>query len=422
MTAFDPHALRRQFPALTAIHGERPLHFFDSPGGTQVPERVIDAVSRYYRRANANSGGAFATSRETDQTVTQARAEMADLLNAAEADTILFGPNMTTLTFHLARSLGDTIHRGDEIIVTDLDHDANVTPWTDLAAQGAAIRCVPIRHEDCTLDIDALGRALTPRTRLVAVTYASNAVGSLVDVRRVTRMAQAAGAMVFVDAVQYAPHGPVDVQEIGCDFLACSAYKFFGPHVGILYGRRERLQELRPHKVAPAPDSLPYRWETGTQNHEGLAGVSAAVQYLHAIGEAYGAPYLAAHGARGHSGRRLVLKAGMQAILEYEQTLSRRFLERFAELDGARLYGISDPRRLEERLPTFAFTWPLKSPAQTAAWLAAQNIAVWSGNYYALRLMEALDLQSSGGAVRVGLCHYNTLDEVDALFDALHAC
>ncbi|HLK61468.1 MAG TPA: cysteine desulfurase-like protein, partial [Chthonomonadaceae bacterium] len=285
---FDADVVRRQFPQMSPPDGSPPPIFFDNPGGTQVPLEVIEAVSNYYRYANANTGGDFATSRRTDRVLTEARQAMAAFLNAPDPRTIVFGANMTTLTFHLARSVADTIRPGDEIILTYLDHDANITPWVDLQAVGAVIKFVDINRADCTLNMDAYRAALSERTKLVAITHASNALGTIPDVATITRMAHAVGAQVFVDAVQYAPHGPIDVQALDCDFLACSAYKFYGPHVGVLYGKVEHLERLVPHKVRPARDVIPYRWETGTLNHEGLAGVLAAVNYLQNIGERFG--------------------------------------------------------------------------------------------------------------------------------------
>jgi cysteine desulfurase family protein (TIGR01976 family) len=413
--------LRAQFPSLSLDFGGRRPIFFDSPGGTQVSQRVIDAVTRYYSEQNANGGGAFETSRRTDAVVLGARQAMADLLNAPEPETILFGPNMTTLTFHLARSIAKTIQPGDEIVVTNLDHDANVTPWTDLEAVGATVKVADIHPEDGTLHMDALRRALSPRTRLVAVTAASNALGTIPDVAEVVRLAHSVGAWAYVDAVQYVPHGPVDVQALDCDFLACSAYKFFGPHVGIVYGKREILESLRPHKVRPAKDVLPYRWETGTPNHEGMAGTAAAVDYLAHVGEINGAPFIADYSAQGFSGRRLTLKTAMRAILEHEKGLSAHLIRGLQQVEGVRIYGLTDLARLDERVPTVAFTWPRLSPRATAEYLARFGICCWSGNYYALRLMERLGLEADGGAVRIGLVHFDTTDEIDTLIEALQA-
>lgn len=418
---FDPLPLRARFPSLSLMLDARPAVFFDNPGGTQVPESVIDAVSSYYKSANANVGGAFATSRRTDAVVAKARAAAADLLNAPGPETIVFGPSMTALTFHLARSLAETIQPGDEVVVTALDHDANVAPWADLEAAGAKLRVVPVHLADGTLDIDCLASALSPRTRLVAVTHASNAVGTVPDVAQITQRAHEFGALVFVDAVQYAPHGPIDVQKLGCDFLACSPYKFFGPHAGILYGKAEHLERLTPHKVKPSKDSIPYRWELGTLNHEGLAGVTAAIAYLERIGTLYGSPFQAGYEALGYTGRRLTLKTAMAAVRAYEQTLSQHLLTGLQSLPDIKIYGLTDPARLDERLPTVAFTWPRLTPRETAEYLAAHGICVWSGNYYALRLMEALGLEGCGGAVRVGLAHYNTTQEIDRMVAALQS-
>lgn len=415
--SFDTAPLRAQFPALEVSAEGRRQIFFDSPGGTQVPERVIEAVANYYRERNANTGGAFATSRRTDETLAGGRAAMAAMLNAASPDEIVFGANMTTLTFHLARSVADSLRPGDEIVVTNLDHDANVTPWTELESAGAVIRSVDFRPEDCHLPLEAFAEALSPRTRLVAVTHASNAVGTVPDVASVVRLAHAHNALVYVDAVQYAPHGPIDVQALDCDFLVCSAYKFFGPHLGVLYGKAQHLRELVPHKVRPASNALPNRWETGTQNHEGIAGAEAAVDYLADIGVRFGALYQSA--TAGYTGRRQTLKAAMHAIRSYEQKLTRALLAGLGRFPDIRIYGPADPNSVEDRLPTIAFTWPRLSPAATAASLAESGICCWSGNYYALRLMERLGLEQRGGAVRIGLTHCNTPEELETLFQAL---
>ena len=419
LPVFDVAAARRQFQSLAQTWNGLPATFFDNPGGTQVPDVVIEAVARYYREQNANVGGAFATSKRTDDVVTRARQDMADLLNASTPHEIVFGANMTTLTFHLARSLADTIQSGDEIVITNLDHDANVTPWTDLQAQGAVIKVVDIDPNDCTLPLENVRAALSKRTRLVAITHASNAVGTIPDVAAIIEMAHHAGALVFVDAVQYAPHGPLDVQALDCDFLACSAYKFFGPHVGILYGKAHLLETLKPHKVRPSKNAIPYRWETGTLNHEGLAGVSAAVNYLATLSvtaQSGETPSPSGHKHRRHD----TLAYAMQGVKDYEQTLCRRLLSGLQEFDDLTIYGLNDPARLNERVPTVAFTWPRLSPRATSEHLAHSGIAAWSGNYYALRLMERLGLEAEGGAVRIGLAHYNTPEEVDRLIAALH--
>ncbi len=407
---FDASSLRRQFPALNCLRDGRPAVFLDGPGGTQVPQRVIDAVVAYLSTCNANHGGAFATSQESDRILDAAHAAVADLLNAPSPDEVVFGPNMTTLTFHLSRAIGRTLRPGDEVLVTRLDHDANVTPWA-LAARdaGATLRTCDVHPEDCTLDMDDLRRQLSPRTRLVALGCASNAVGTVNDVKTAARWAHEVGARVFLDAVHYAPHGPIDVQEWDCDFLACSAYKFFGPHVGALWGRRELLEELPAYKVRPAPETPPGRWMTGTQNHEGLAGVVAAVDYLREIGAA-AAP---AADARGR------LRAAMTAIRSYEAGLGRRLLAALAERPRFRVWGITDPDRLGARVPTVALTMSDRPAERLAEHLAARHIYAWHGNLYALSLAERLGLEGHGGFLRLGLVHYNTAAEVDRLVAAL---
>ena len=418
-TVFDPTPLRAQFPALMQPQGGVTPIFLDNPGGTQVPERVIEAVSRYYREQNANVGGAFLTSHRTDSVMAEGRQAMADLLGAPSPENIVFGANMTSLTFHLARSIARVIRPGDEIVLTNLDHDANVSPWLDLEAVGAVIKFVDFRVEDCTLDVEAVRAVLSERTRLVAISHASNAVGTVPAVAELIQAAHSVGAWVYVDAVQYAPHGPIDVQALDCDFLACSAYKFFGPHVGILYGKTEHLEHLPPHKLRPARNYPPYCWETGTQNHEGIAGVGAAVGYLAEIGERFGSAWQEEYAALGYAGRRLTLKTAMRAIQEYEQHLSRALLAGLQAFPDIRVYGITDTNRLSERVPTVAFTWPRLSPRATAEYLASHGIACWSGNYYALRLMERLGLEAEGGAVRLGFAHYNTLTEIETLLSIL---
>lgn len=385
---------RAHFPSLASG-----ALFFDNPGGTQVPEPVIQAVSDYYRDKCANVGGAFATSRRTDETIRDAREAVADLLGAAEPETILFGSSMTALTFHLARSFGETCRPGDEIIVTELDHDANITPWRDLEAVGVVIRTVPFRPEEGTLDVEALYALLRPgKTRLVAIGAASNALGTLTDLHAIVRRVHEAGALIYVDAVQSVPHIPTDVQALDCDFLACSSYKFFGPHAGIVYGKREHLERLTPHKVRPAKDTIPYRWEQGTLNHEGIAGIGAAVEYLASLG-------------KGGSRREQLLHA-MTDIQTYEQHLSTVLLKGLATVRGVRIYGLSDPNRSAERVPTVAFTREGESPRAICERLGAAEIYTWSGNYYAVSVMDRLGLEASGGAVRVGLAHYNTEQEI----------
>jgi cysteine desulfurase family protein (TIGR01976 family) len=413
----DPAALRRQFPALNRqVHGRTPV-FLDGPGGTQVPQAVIDAMVRYLSTCNANHGGAFTTSRESDAVFRAAHEAAADLLNAPSPDEIVFGANMTSLTFQLSRAIGRTLKSGDEVLVTRLDHDANVRPWA-LAARdaGATVQFVDIRPADCTLDMDNLRRKLTPRVRVVAVTCASNAVGTRTDVREVCRLAREVGALSFLDAVHYAPHGPIDVRAWGCDFLGCSAYKFFGPHVGVLWGRRELLERLPAYKVRPAAETPPDRWMTGTQNHEGLAGLTAAVDYLADIGASLPD---AASRFPTLGGRRLQLRAAMSVIGEYESGLARRLLAGLKQRPRFRVWGIADPNRVGERAPTVAITAADRTPRQLAEHLAAREIYAWDGNFYAIELTERLGVEASGGVLRLGLVHYNTADEVDQTLRAL---
>jgi cysteine desulfurase family protein (TIGR01976 family) len=414
---FDINFVRQQFPALLRSRdGHWPI-FLDGPGGTQVPQRVIDAMVRYLTSCNANHGGVFVTSRESDQVLAEAHAAIADLLNAPSAEEVVFGPNMTTLTLHFTRSVGRTLRPGDEVLVTRLDHDANVTPWA-LAARdaGATIQYLDIRQEDCTLDVEDFLRRLSPRTRWVALTCASNAVGTLSDARGLVRQAHTAGARVFLDAVHYAPHGPIDVQHWDCDVLTCSAYKFFGPHVGILWGKREVLDELPAYKLRPVPETLPDRWMTGTQNHEGLAGVAAAVEYLAAVGARH-PDYLAL--LPSLSGRRRQLLAGILAIRDYEMSLASQLLEALAERPRFKVWGIRDGRRLAWRVPTVSFTMADRTAEQVAAHLASRHIYAWHGNMYARQLTERLGLEERGGFLRVGLVHYNTAEEVGRLLQAL---
>jgi cysteine desulfurase family protein (TIGR01976 family) len=409
MHAFDLTWIRAQFPALAQEVNGHPAVFFDGPGGTQVPQRVIDAVADYLIHHNANTHGAFATSRRTDETIDAARAAMADFLGCA-ADEVIFGPNMTTLTFAISRAFGRDIRPGDEIVLTRLDHDANVAPWKALEEQGAIIRMVDIDTEECTLDMADMARAIGPRTKLVAVGYASNAVGTINDVATITQMAHAVGALVYIDAVHYAPHGPIDVQALDCDFLACSPYKFFAPHMGVLYGKREHLARLRPYKVRPASDDVPDRWETGTKNHEGLAGVTAAIEYLAELGQRI----------KPATTRRAALVQAMEAIKAYERGLSEQLIASILAIPGLTFYGISDPARFDMRTPTVAVRLAGRTPRELADALGRRGIFCWDGNYYAINLTERLGVESDGGMLRIGLVHYNTAEEIELLLEALN--
>ncbi len=408
-TPLDLAWVRAQFPSLQLSVNGHPAAFLDGPAGTQVPKQVMDAIQDYLLRSNANTCGAFVTSRRTDAMIASARAAMADLLHC-NAEEISFGPNMTTITFAFARALGRELHPGDEIVVTTLDHDANVAPWRALEELGAVIRQVDIRAEDCTLDMEDLKRKITAKTKLVAVGYASNAVGTINPVADIVKLAHAAGALAFIDAVHYAPHGAMDVRALDCDFLACSPYKFFGPHMGALYGKREHMTRLRPYKVRPAPDAVPDRWETGTQAHEGLAGVAATVDYIAELGRRCDP---------AATDRRAALLAAYRAIRQNELTLAARLIEGLLAIPGLRFYGISDPGRFSERVGTVSVRIEGHTPLEVATFLGERGIFTWDGNYYALNLTERLGVEASGGLLRIGLVHYNTAEEVEGLLAAL---
>ncbi len=404
----DLQSLRSQFPALAETVNGQPAVYFDAPGGTQVPQRVIDAISSYLVHANSNTHGQFLTSHRTDEVLGAAHAAIADLLGC-DADEIVFGQNMTTLTFAISRALGRELREGDEIVTTLLDHDANVAPWRALEERGAKVHAVKFRSDDCTLDLDDLRSKLNERTRIVAVGYASNAVGTINPVKQIVAMAHEAGALVFIDAVHYAPHGPIDVRDLACDFLACSTYKFFGPHVGVLYGKREHLLRLKPYKVRPAADSLPDRWETGTLNHEGIAGVAACVDYLAGLG-----------GKTSHAtSRRESILAAYTWIQQHERELGERLIRGLLPIPGLTFYGIRDPGRMRERTPTVSIRLEGHSPAEIAKKLGELGIYTWDGNFYALNLTEQLGVEATGGVLRIGLAHYATSEEVDRLLAAL---
>ncbi len=401
--------VREQFPSLQLQVNGHPAAFLDGPAGTQVPRQVMDAVQNYYLKSNANTCGAFATSRSNDAMIASARAAMADFFNC-DKDEVVFGQNMTTITFALARAIGRVLEPGDEIVVTTLDHDANVAPWRALEDMGMVIRQVDIHESDCTLNLDDLKHKINANTKLVAVGYASNAVGTINPVAEITKLAHHVGALMFIDAVHYAPHGPIDVRALDCDFLVCSPYKFFGPHMGTLYGKREYLQRFKPYKVRPAPDSLPDRWETGTQVQELIAGIGAAVDYLAELGRRCDP---------AAKDRRNALLAAYRATHQHEMALLSRLVEGLLAIPGLRFFGISDPKRFDERCSTVSVRLANHSPAKIAAFLGERGIFTWDGNYYALNLTERLGVEANGGLLRIGLVHYNTAEEVDRLLAAL---
>ncbi|HYH91519.1 MAG TPA: cysteine desulfurase-like protein [Candidatus Saccharimonadales bacterium] len=412
---FDVEALRAEFPALRRQHDGRPAVFLDGPGGTQVPQRVIDAVSAYLADTNANAGGAFETSAASDAITEEAHAAVADFLGAASPEEVKFGYNMSTLTLHIGRSIGATLRPGDEIVVTTLDHEANVSTWEAMAAdRGLTVRKVGIREDDVTLDLEELESMLSERTKLVAVGYASNAVGTINPVAEIVARAHEVGALTYVDAVAYAPHGPIDVQALDTDFLVCSAYKWFGPHLGALYGKAEVLDRLPAFKVRPAHD----RFETGTAAFESIAGTLAATDYLRDVGRSYG-DVAGAHGAADATERRRELVAGMAAIVDYERALVARLIDGLLGIEGVTLFGIADPARGAERVPTVSISIDGVHPRAAAEAMGRDGIYVWDGDFYATGLIERLGKADAGGVLRLGLVHYNTAAEVDQALEAV---
>ena len=407
--AFDIAWVREQFPSLKLQVNGRAAAFLDGPAGTQVPKQVMDAVQNYFLTANANTYGAFPTSRRTNETILSARVAMADFFNC-DSNEVVFGQNMTTITFALARAIGRELKAGDEIVVTTLDHDANVAPWRALEEKGVVIRRVDIRESDCTLDLDDLKRKITAKTKLVAVGYASNMAGTINPVAEIAKLAHAAGALMFIDAVHYAPHGLIDVKALDCDFLACSPYKFFGPHMGTLYGKREHLERFEPYKVRPATDVSPECWETGTQVQELIAGIAAAVDYIAELGQ---------HCDSTAKSRREALQAAYRATDQYETGLLTRLIEGLQTIPGMHIFGITDAKRFDERCSTLSFRMGNHNPTAIATFLGDRGIFTWDGNFYALNLSERLGVEQHGGVLRVGLVHYNTMGEVERLLAAL---
>lgn len=406
--------VRTHFPALASG-----AIFFDNPGGTQVAQEVIERMTQYYRSTNANHGGVFRTSRDSDAVVAEARQAVAEFLNAARPEEIIFGQNMTSLTLHISRSIARLLTPGDEIVVTRLDHDANIAPWLLIAEdRGCTLRWVDIHAEDCTLDMQQMEQAITPRTKLVAVGYASNAVGTINDVRRVVELAHGVGALCSIDAVQYAPHKAIDVQALDCDFLTCSAYKFFGPHLGILYGKYALLDSLKAYKVRPSGNLPPDKFETGTQSFESIAGTLGALEYFALLGREDGSDDGNTQQSNASS-RAGNIRRGMEAIAAYELELNKALLAGFSSVPGLHLYGITDPQCMDQRVPTFSFTLDGSSPQAVAEALDKERIYVWNGNFYALAVLERLGLEPHGGLVRVGLTHYNTKEEIEQMVAVL---
>src|SRR6266853_2401254 len=409
IAALDISRVRSQFPSLSQTVAGQPAVFLDGPGGTQVPQGVIDAISGYLKNSNANTCGAYATSQRTNDMIASARAAMADFFGC-DHDEVVFGPNMTTLTFAISRSIGRELGPGDEILLTHLDHDANVSPWRALEERGVTIRFVDINEDDCTLNMADLAQKISSRTRVVAVGYASNAVGTINDVKEIVRLAHHKGALAYIDAVHYAPHGPIDVRGLDCDFLVCSSYKFFGPHMGILYGKREHLQRLQPYKLRANTNAIPNCWEWGTLNHECIAGITACVDYLADLGRQVDP---------SASTRRTALLAAYSAIQHHEHGLAEILISGLLTIPGLKFYGVRDVEKLDRRCPTVAVRISGHSPLELATKLGERGFFTWDGNYYALNLSERLDVEKDGGFLRIGLAHYNTAEEVQRFLSAL---
>ena len=397
--------IRGSFPSLSRKFNEREAVYFDGPGGSQVPQSVADAVSNYLLNHNANTGMSFVTSIETDEIITETLSACAEFLGCSDPTEIAFGQNMTSLNIQLASALSKTWGPGDEIVVTRLDHDANVRPWS-LAAEwsGASLKKIEVNPDDCTLDMGSVAESISESTVLVAVGAASNLSGTINNLRELIGIAHSFGAEVVVDAVHFAPHSLIDVEDIGCDFLLCSPYKFFGPHQGILWGKRSRMEELPVAKLRVSTEEVPFRWMTGTQSHEGMAGTRAAIDHIAWIGREVS-------GNEG-LGRREALKIAYSAIEEHERELCLRMIQGLADIDGLKIWGITNPERIAERSPTVSFTHPKMVASEIGALLAERGIFVWAGNFYALELTEALGLEPEG-VLRVGLLHYNSMEEVN---------
>lgn len=415
--SIDISKIREQFPSLSITDEGKPRIYFDNPAGTQVPRQMIDRTVECLIEANANTGGYFTTTRKVQAIIDDAHQAMADLLNAPSPDEIIFGQNMTSLTFHISRSLGHELQPEDEIVVTRKDHEGNVSPWLLLARdKGCKVRWLDFDPDTFEYDLSRLDEVITDRTRIVAVNYASNLTGTINDVKTITARARQKGAYAYVDAVQYAPHGLIDVQDIGCDFLVCSAYKFFGPHQGVLWGRRDVLEKLLPYKVRPAREAIPHRFETGTQSHEAMAGTLGAIEYLAWLGETMGSPV---ESRNGETPRRKQIRSAMQILSQYERELAYRLILGLRQIPGISIQGIVSSEDLDRRVPTISITHRSKHPQQLARALSDENIFVWSGHNYAVELVKRLGLIDKGGVLRIGLSHYNTPKEVDHTLNIL---
>lgn len=417
--SIEVNTIREHFPALSLVDEGKPRIYLDNPGGTQVPRHVLKRMENYLINTNANHAGLFRTSVESDKVLEEAHQGMADLLNAKTADEIVFGANMTTLTFACSRSIGRLLKRGDTILLTQMDHDGNIGPWLHLAEDlGLDVKWLKFNTETYEYDLnEALSLLSNNNVKLAAINYASNCLGTINDVKAITEMAHQSDTLVFVDAVQYVPHGSTDVQDIGCDFLVCSPYKFFGPHQGVLWGKAELLQKLEAYKVRPADDAPPGKFETGTQSHEGQAGTLGVIEYLEWIGETMGTEFQ--HNFPEFGARRNKLHAAMSAIQQYEQILSGRLVAGLQRLPGVEIRGISNQHDFSRRVPTVSFTVKNQNPETIAEKLAEENIFVWHGHNYALEAIHLMGLEDSGGVIRIGPVHYNTVEEIERTLEVL---
>ncbi|MER8580108.1 cysteine desulfurase-like protein [Mesorhizobium sp. M1423] len=408
---FRIDGVRAKFPALSLSDNGRRRIYLDNPAGTQVPQAVADAVSRCLLTTNANLGGFFETTVAAQEIVDNAHLAMTDFLGAASPREIIIGANMTTLTYHMSRTLGRTMKPGDEIILTRMDHEGNVSPWLQLAEDlGLVVRWLPFDQQSWQIDEAALAALLSERTRLVALNYASNLTGSINRVKALTGIARQAGALVYIDAVQFAPHGLIDVRDIGCDFLICSAYKFFGPHMGILWGRLDVIDALKPYKCRCSSNALPERFELGTPQIELMAGLSAAVDYFAELGAAAGE----------QASRRQKIAKAFEASIAYENPLAQRLIDGLSDIAGLTIHGITDPKRINERVPTVSFTVEGIVPETIVRQMNAENIFLWSGHNYAWEIVHQLGIPAEQGVVRIGIAHYNTSAEIDETLESVH--
>lgn len=415
---YDIEQIRGKFPALNIKDSGVRRIYFDNPAGTQVPTEVIEAVQKCMIESNANIQGGFETSNRADKILEEFHQSMADFLNATSSEEIIFGQNMTTLTLHISRSIGRLLSKGDEIILSRMDHDANISPWLLLAEDiGLSVKWLSFDTEKYEFDLNCLENLLSDKTKLICIGGASNLLGTINDIKSICKIAKKANALTYIDAVQLAPHVSIDVQDIDCDFLVCSAYKFFGPHQGILWGKRKLLKSLSPYKVRPATSELPGCFETGTQSHEGMAGTTAAVNYFAWIGREYAETYQIENKYKNE--RTKFVHAALDYLFEYEKFLTIDLIGGLQNIKNVQVQGITEKNALDRRLPTVSFSVIGLSPSLVAEELAKENIFVWSGHSYALEVVKSLNLLDKGGVLRTGPVHYNTINEVHEFLEIL---